>query len=116
MPDEPIPPAENDFVPATDAVFTRAWSTTTGKTIRALGGETIAGIDVLDLAERIVATKVDLADRAAIEVLASAADYLTSPQYRSKLIDAAIAVAADRLFLSSYGPQASWRREPKPQD
>jgi hypothetical protein len=56
-----IPPAETDFVPATDDVFTRAWSTTTGKTLRALGGETIAGIDVLDLAERIVARKIDLA-------------------------------------------------------
>jgi hypothetical protein len=62
------------------------------------------------------ATKVDLADRAAIEAPASAADYLTSLQYRSKLIDAAIVVAADRLFLSSYGPQASWRGEQKPQD
>jgi hypothetical protein len=112
MPDDPT----NDFVPATDEVFTRAWSTTTGKTLRALGGETIAGIDLLDLAERIVATRVDLADRAAIAVLASAAGYVTSPQYQSTLIDAAIVVAADRLFLSSYGPQASWRREPKPQD
>jgi hypothetical protein len=45
MPDDPT----NDFVPATDEVFTRAWSTTTGKTLRALGGETIAGIAVLDL-------------------------------------------------------------------
>jgi hypothetical protein len=97
-------------------LFTRAWSTPPGKTLPVLGGETIAGIDVLDLAERIVATQVDLADRAAIEALASAADYLTSPQYRLKLIDAAIAVAADRLFLSSYGPQASWRREQNPQD
>jgi hypothetical protein len=44
------------------------------------------------------------------------ADYLTSPQYRTKLIDAAIVVAADRLFLSRYGPQASWRGEQNPDD
>jgi hypothetical protein len=80
------------------------------------GGENLAGIDVLDLAERIVATKADLADRVAIEALAAAAEWMTMPQYRSSLIDAAIVVAADRLFLSSYGPQAAWRGEQKPQD
>jgi hypothetical protein len=58
----------------------------------------------------------DLADRAAIETLVLAADCLTSPQYRSKLIDAALVVAGDRLFLNRYGPQATWRGEQNPQD
>jgi hypothetical protein len=111
-----IPSFENDFVSATDEVFTRAWSATTGKTIRALGGEHIAGIDILELAEKIIAAEVDLGDQASIEALAAAIECTTAIKYRPQLIAAAITAAADKIFLSSYGPEALWRKEQRQRD
>jgi hypothetical protein len=110
------PSFDNDFVPATDEVFTRAWSAATGKTIRALGGEHIAGIDILELGEKIIAADVDLGDRASIETLAAAVECMTSPHYRPQLIAAAVTAAADRIFLSNYGPEALWRKEQRQRD
>jgi hypothetical protein len=101
----PNKPSKLTQNPVTDNSIVPAWSAATGQNIRALCGDDIDKEEVLRLAELIAWHHLGAKERSEIEAVTAAWPGLRiAPQHRSRLIDAAILVAADPVFLAAHGP------------